>query len=216
MPNTLHARIGPRDLELLTAIDRFPVTSAQLCRISLSFKEPFRDENNLRRRLRSLTLAGFIRSFPYAVASDGRSPRYFKLTREGYRFLYGSQAAMPKRRYFQEIRPGHHHHTLSIAELMTHLIVCGHRLGHTVQEFAPENSVCLQVTVSDVESKDVPSSSEVECMLPATSITQPAQIVLSLAFNACFGPTRWSGQQLDSRRLTSPRNSAIRMAKNAC
>lgn len=53
MPNTLHARIGPRDLELLTAIDRFPVTSAQLCRISLSFKEPFRDENNLRRRLRS-------------------------------------------------------------------------------------------------------------------------------------------------------------------
>ena len=122
---------------------------------------------------------------------------------------------MPKRRYFQEIRPGHHHHTLSIAELMTHLIVCGHRLGHTVQEFAPENSVCLQVTVSDVESKDVPSSSEVECMRPATSITQPAQIVLSLAFNACFGPTRWSGQQLDSRRLTSPRNSAISMATSA-
>ena len=121
MPNTLHARIGPRDLELLTAIDRFPVTSAQLCRISLSFKEPFRDENNLRRRLRSLTLAGFIRSFPYAVASEGRSPRYFKLTREGYRFLYGSQAAMPKRRYFQEIRPGHHHHTLSIAEPMIQL-----------------------------------------------------------------------------------------------
>lgn len=159
MPNTLHARIGPRDLELLTAIDRFPVTSAQLCRISLSFKEPFRDENNLRRRLRSLTLAGFVRSFPYAVASEGRSPRYFKLTREGYRFLYGSQAAMPKRRYFQEIRPGHHHHTLSIAELMTHLIVCGHRLGHTMQEFARENSVRLQVTVSDVESGDVPSSS---------------------------------------------------------
>ena len=149
MTKTLHAKIGPRDIEILTAIDRFPMTPAQLCHLSQTFESPFQDENNLRRRLRVLTQANLVQSWPYAIAGDGRPPRYFKLTRDGYRMLHGTNAALPKRRYFQAIRPGHHHHTFSLSELLAHLIVSGHRHGCVVESFARENSVRLDVPVAD-------------------------------------------------------------------
>lgn len=174
MTKTLPAKIGPRDIDLLTAIDRYPITSAQLCRLSQTFESPFRDENNLRRRLRALTQAGLLQSWPYAVAGDGRSPRYFKLTREGYRLLYGTNATLPKRRYFEAIRPGHHHHTFSLAELMTHLIVSAKRHGCSIEHFARENSVCLQVhsteaTTSSDRSRGGALANSIEGIMAADS-----------------------------------------------
>lgn len=112
MPKQISLKIGDRDIEILTALDRCPLTVAQLRKLSQSFKLPFRDEHNLRRRLRKLAHSGFVNSWPYATASEGKSPSYDKLTRNGYRILHGMDAKLPSRRYFEAIAPGHHHHTL--------------------------------------------------------------------------------------------------------
>ncbi|MEZ5942496.1 MAG: hypothetical protein R3C18_13970 [Planctomycetaceae bacterium] len=144
MPKRFQTNIGPRDLDMLTALDRTPLTSAQLCKLSTTFVAPFRDEHNLRRRLRMLGNSGLIRSWPYALASMGRSPHYFKLTRDGYRLLHGQDAPLPRRRYFEEISHGHHYHTHALAEVIVQLAVCGQRQGIILRHFARENSLKLE------------------------------------------------------------------------
>ena len=144
MTKRFTTKIGSRDLDILTAIDRTPLTPAQLCKVSQTFSVPFHDEHNLRRRLRRLNDAGLLKSWPYAIVSNGRSPQYFKLTREGYRLLYGSDAALPRRRYFEEISHGHHYHTNYLADVIVHLAVMGHRQGIALRHFARENSVKLE------------------------------------------------------------------------
>ncbi|MEZ6129003.1 MAG: replication-relaxation family protein [Planctomycetaceae bacterium] len=143
MPKRFRTSIGHRDLEILTAVDRTPLTAAQLCTLSETFSQPFHDVHNLRRRLRALAGAGVVKSWPYAIATDGRSPRYFRLTFDGYRMLYGLDAALPHRRRFEEISHGHHHHTFALAEVVTHLCVMAKRHGASVDHFAGENSVSL-------------------------------------------------------------------------
>lgn len=144
MPKRFQTRIGPRDVEILSALDRTPLTTTQMCRLSRTFEAPFFDEHNLRRRLRRLANSGLVRSWPYALAAEGRSPRYFKLTREGFRLLHGQDAALPRRRYFEEISHGHHHHTNSLAELIVHLDTSGYEKGIAMRHFARENSLKLK------------------------------------------------------------------------
>jgi len=144
MPKRFNTKIGPRDIEILTALDRTPLTPAQLCRLSSTFIAPFHDEHNLRRRLRRLHDSDLVRSWPYAIVTEGRSPRYFKLTRNGYRLLYGADAAMPRRRYFEEISHGHHHHTIALTDLIVHIATTGHSRGVSLRHFARENSLKLE------------------------------------------------------------------------
>ena len=144
MPKRFTTKIGSRDLDLLTAIDRTPLTAAQLCTVSQTFSVPFHDEHNLRRRLRRLSDAGLLKSWSYAIVSNGRSPQYFKLTREGYRLLYGASAALPRRRYFEEVSHGHHYHTCYLADVIVHLAATGHQQGIDLRHFARENSVKLE------------------------------------------------------------------------
>ena len=144
MPKRFNTKIGTRDIEILTALDRTPLTPAQMCRLSDTFTSPFRDEHNLRRRLRKLSDSELVRSWPYAIVNDGRSPRYFKLTRDGYRLLYGIDVALPRRRYFEEISHGHHHHTNALAEAIVQIALTGYRQGIGIRHFARENSVKLE------------------------------------------------------------------------
>jgi hypothetical protein len=137
-------RIGPRDIQILTALERCPLTPDQLQRLSVMFVMPFRDTHNLRRRLRRMAQAGYVSGWPYAVATDGRSPRYFKLARDGYRILHGIDAPLPKRRRFEAISPAHHHHTFCLAEVTVHLLISAFQNGCAIEHFAPENSVRLQ------------------------------------------------------------------------
>lgn len=143
MPKKFSTRIGPRDFDLLTAIERVPLTPAQLCRLSCTFSAPFADEHNLRRRLRSLRAAGLLRTWPYAIVTNGRAPCYVKLTRDGYRLLYGQDASLPRKSFFGEVGHGHHHHTYALAEAVVHLATQGHQHGITMQQYARENSVRL-------------------------------------------------------------------------
>lgn len=144
MTKQFNLKIGERDWEILGAIDRCPLSVAQLLRLSETFGQPFCDEHNLRRRLRELAAAGLLKRFPYALTSDGRSPNYWKLTQEGYRTLYGNSAAMPKRRYFEAIRPGHHYHTFCLAELLVHLSISASKHDCEILHFARENSLKLE------------------------------------------------------------------------
>lgn len=136
-------QIGPRDFELLTAIDRCAMTVKQLRRLSETFDAPFTDDANLRRRLRTLADASIIRKFAYAIASEGRSPYYYKLTRDGYRMLHGNGVPFPKHRYFEAISPGHHYHTNALAEMVVHLCITARRNDAELLHFARENSVKL-------------------------------------------------------------------------
>lgn len=144
MTKEFTARIGTRDIDLFTALDRCPLTPAQICRLSVTFTSPFTDEANLRRRLRELAGSGLLHSFPYAMCRDGRTPNYWKLTQQGYRMLYGDKVTLPKRRYFQAIKPGHHHHTFCLAETIVHLCVSAQNNGCQIVHFARENSFTLQ------------------------------------------------------------------------
>jgi hypothetical protein len=143
MTKKINLKIGQRDLEILTALDRCSMTVKQLLCLSETFPAQFTNEDNLRRRLRTLANAGITQKFPYAIGSEGRTPSYYKLTRDGYRLLYGETASLPKRRYFQPISPGHHHHTNCLAELIVHLCIWAKRNGCQVHHFARENSVKL-------------------------------------------------------------------------
>ena len=143
MTKKINFKITKRDIELFTALDRCPLTAGQLCRLSEIFSASFRDADNLRRRLRTFAAAGLVKKFPYAIAAEGRTPSYYKLTQEGYRLLYGVKASLPKRRYFAAISPGHHHHTNSLAEVIVHLCVTAYQNNCRVLHFARENSVKL-------------------------------------------------------------------------
>lgn len=142
--NLTRIQITDRDLEVLTAIDAIPMTAAQLLDYSQTFREPFTQARLVQRRLHTLAQAGYVRSWPYAMASTGRSPSYFKLTRLGYRLLHGDDCVFPKRRYFEAISDAHHHHTRHLADFLIRLAVIGQRQGISLRRFARENSVRIQ------------------------------------------------------------------------
>ncbi|MFK7819872.1 MAG: hypothetical protein AB8G99_14215, partial [Planctomycetaceae bacterium] len=58
-----HCRIGPRDVEILHALERCPLTVKQLLVLSRTFTTPFVDANNLGRRLRRIANAGYVNSW---------------------------------------------------------------------------------------------------------------------------------------------------------
>lgn len=141
-------KIGPRDEEILAALEMSPFTAAQLLALSETFVRPFSDEHSVRRRLRKLAVRGLVRSFPYAVASLGRSPSYYKLTQPGYRYLHGVTATMPHRRYFEAIADAHHHHTQALSAFLVHLLVSARKGGVAVRGFARENSLTLETATT--------------------------------------------------------------------
>jgi hypothetical protein len=141
-------KIGPRDQEILAALDMSPFTAAQLLVLSRTFAQPFSDEHSVRRRLRQLAERSLVRSFPYAVASLGRSPSYYKLTPTGYRHLHGVTASLPHRRYFEAVADAHHHHTQALAAFLVHLAVSARKSGIAIRSFARENSVTLETATS--------------------------------------------------------------------
>ncbi len=126
------------------------MTPRQLCVASQSFRQSFSDEALVRRRLGRLKDAGFTQSYPYSLVSDGRAPKYWKLTRSGYRLIYGANAILPGRRYFSEVSPGHHIHANAIASLVAHLVASAARHNVEMDQYARENSIKFQASQSHV------------------------------------------------------------------
>lgn len=143
MPKRFATKIGLRDLQILAAIDRTPLTVAQLLKLSQTFDAPYTDFSNLRRRLRLLAESGLVRAWPYAFASTGRSPDYYRLTFGGYRLLNDS-VEITKRRQHQEIGHARHFHSYALAEFIVHLHVSAHQQRVQFHHFQPENSLKIE------------------------------------------------------------------------
>ena len=98
----------------------------------------------MRRRLGRLKDAGFTQAFPYSLVSEGRAPKYWKLTQSGYRLIYGANAVLPGRRYFSEVSIGNHVHANAIASVIAHLNAFAARHDVEMDQYARENSVKFQ------------------------------------------------------------------------
>jgi hypothetical protein len=138
--------LTPRDIEILLALDRCPLTVRQLLKLSETFRQQrFTSPRSVQERLQKLRDAGWVRRWPYATASRSGTPDYCKLTLLGYRLVYGEQAQPPTKRYFNEVALAHQHHTHSLSEFVVHTAVAAHRQGVAMKSFFRENTLRLQV-----------------------------------------------------------------------
>ena len=150
MPTRIPRSHGPRcqimlrDLALFEALDHHAFSTDQLFRLGVTFDEPFTQARLLRRRLQQLREAGLLQSWPLATVGRGGAPHYWKLTRAGYQWLQGDEAALPSRRFFEAIAPGHHHHTRCLGDFLVQTFLAADRRGIAVRHFARENSVTLE------------------------------------------------------------------------
>ncbi len=135
--------ISLRDRDLLTLLDRTPVTAALVLRASSAFTgETFKDERRVRERLQQLTDGGLVRRFLLAQAGGG-AMNYYKLTAAGFAALYVPETALPPRAYFSEVPLSRLAHTLELAEVIVHTLVAAHQHRVTVTKFHRENELTL-------------------------------------------------------------------------
>ena len=135
--------VTPRDIEILAALERTPLTVRQLQKLSATFALPFGSERRIQERLLALADAGRVQRRLYAVASRGGAPSYYQLTLLGYRILHGEGTAAPSRRAFKEVGVAHQHHTRCLAEFLVHTFVCAHGSSIAVEDFYRENALRL-------------------------------------------------------------------------
>lgn len=136
-------QVTERDLEILAALDKSPLTSRQLLKLSITFSRPFTDERRVRERLQVLTESDRVRRWPYATAGRG-SPNYYLLSPVGYQLLHG-KLSPPTKRAFSEIGIARHHHSHALAEFIVHTEVAAHVGKAKISGFYPENRLRLQV-----------------------------------------------------------------------
>ncbi|MCH7726496.1 MAG: replication-relaxation family protein, partial [Planctomycetes bacterium] len=136
--------ITQRDFEILTALDRTPLTVAQLLKLSQTFKGPFTNERYLRRRMQDLAASGFVRAFQYATTGNG-APNYYRLTLTGYRLLHGPKAYPPVKRAFSEVGLSHQHHTNALADFIVHTTISAHAQRIELASFYRENTLRIRV-----------------------------------------------------------------------
>lgn len=134
-----------RDLEILTALDRTPLTAGQLVKLSRTFARPFGSERMARERLAALCSAGWVQAARYATVGAGAGQNYYRLGRTGYQILYGGTAAAPTKRYFAPVSLARQHHTRCLAEVITHTLVAAHAAGIGFTDFYRENTLRLAV-----------------------------------------------------------------------
>jgi Replication-relaxation len=140
------AALTPRDFDILQAVERCPLTAAQLLRLSETFPRPFRTEHTLRIRLFKLAAAGQLRRWPYAIAGRGM-PGYYRLTRQAYRLLH-PERKLPGWHTFAPIGIARQHHSHFLADFIVHTAVGAHHAGVLLTEFSAENT--LRLTVGDL------------------------------------------------------------------
>lgn len=139
-------QLTARDLEILLALDRCPLTVAQLLKLSRTFPgQGFGSLRGAQDRLQKLREAGWVRSHRYAATGRGGSPEYYKTSLLGFRLLHGDDAPPPTKRHFSEVSPGNHHHTWSLSEFIVHTIVSAHRQGIGMASFYRENTLRLEI-----------------------------------------------------------------------
>lgn len=134
-----------RDLEVLQALDRTPLTAGQLLTLSRTFAHSFGSERMVRERLAALGAAGWVQAGRYATIGAGAGLNYYQLSRIGFRILYGERAVPPTKRYFAPVSLPRQHHTRALADFIVHTIVAAHGAGVAFTDFYRENTLKLTV-----------------------------------------------------------------------
>src|SRR5579883_3294409 len=114
-----HQLVTPRDIDILAALDRCPLTPAQLLKLSQTFALPFTHERRVRERLFQLCDSGRLHRWRYAAAGQG-APNYYTLSPLGYRLLHGEGANPSTKRAFAEVGLAKQHHTQCLADFIVH------------------------------------------------------------------------------------------------
>lgn len=140
-----HRLLTGRDLEILTALDRTPLSAGQLFALSRSFTHGFGSERMVRERLAAICSAGWAQAGRYATVGPGAGQNYYQLARLGYRILYGERAEAPTKRYFAPISLARQHHTKCLADFIVHTLVSAHGAGMTFTDFYRENTLRLSI-----------------------------------------------------------------------
>ena len=140
----------PRDLNILAALDRTPLTIEQLLKLSRTFAVPFTSASRVRGRLQKLREAGWVRRWRYAAATRGTPTDYYTLSPEGFHLLHGHTVPFPHKRHFSEVGIARQHHTRSLADVVVHLTVTAHEHGVRLIDFTRENSLRLSVGEASV------------------------------------------------------------------
>lgn len=135
--------LTPRDIDILSALDRCPLTAAQLLTLSETFSYPFTSERKVRARMQVLAESGRVRRWPYLAIAGRVAPTYYTLTREGFRLLHGASAVPHSRRAFKAIGISRQRHTYALAQFIVATFVAAKRAGVQVVNFGRENSVKL-------------------------------------------------------------------------
>lgn len=136
--------LTPRDYDILQALDRCPLTVAQLLKLSATFTAPFGSKCRVRQRLQVLATKGYVRRFQFAVVGRG-TLNYYTLSPAGFQTLYGLEEPLPHSRAFSAIAPGRLAHAQALAEFIVHTAVAAHGAGLRLTNFCRENSVPLTV-----------------------------------------------------------------------
>jgi hypothetical protein len=112
--------------------------------LSVTFSAAFGSERRLQDRLTILTRAGLLRRFRYA-ATEGTGRYYYTLSPESFRFLHGSETALPSPGLFRDVGIARQHHTRCLADFVVATLVSCHHAGVLVGGFARENTLKLAV-----------------------------------------------------------------------
>jgi len=141
MANTL--LLAARDDDLLRLLDKTPVTASLVLKASITFAGgSFLDERRVRERLQSLQASRLVRAFDSAH-SVGGVRKWYKLTRDGFARLYGTEVAPPRSK-FDDIRPSRFEHTRVLAEIVVHTLVAAHRFHVKVTGFHGDGGLVLE------------------------------------------------------------------------
>lgn len=135
-----------RDEQSLLALQKLPLTSQQLFRLSETYTTPFPSERVLRRRMQRLSEEGMVRRFFYAFPTNGRNPAYWRLTRASFRLMNGltGQDPLPRRSFFSPMGVSLHFHTHAVAEVIVRFLIDSHRNGVNVEEVQIETALSLE------------------------------------------------------------------------
>ena len=142
--NSPRRHVTGRDLEILHALDRLPLTVEQILKLSATFNgDCFMSPRSVQDRLHKLCASRWLQRWRYATASRGSSPHYYKPTLLGHRILYGEKAQPTTKRQFCEVGISHQHHTRCLADFIVHTLVGAHRVGASLRNFYRENTLRL-------------------------------------------------------------------------
>lgn len=132
-----------RDEQTLFALQKLPLTSQQLLRLSQTFSHAFPSERVLRRRMKRLEEEGILRKFYYAFPSAGRNPAYWRLTRRSYRLInkLTGEDKLPRRSFFAPMGVSLHFHTHRVAEAVVKILVDAYENEIRVDEFSVETNL---------------------------------------------------------------------------